>query len=416
MYAQHFRSATRSVSESAFDYLKGLFVSQKKNCQVIASEIKNKNYQALHHFLVNSKWNENDLVDKLAMNSANLLQSRFRQDDLCLLIDESARKKQGKKSAGVSHQYCGELGKNANCQVGVFAALNAGCITNIIAGKLYKPDEQSTKIDLALELIKHVVQDLSIPINWVGFDAFYGRDSKFLSALNKLNITYMADVPENLNIWLEPFQMRVPAKNGLRGRAPEKRKPNQDSISIKNYCKSLNRSDWQFIKIRHSSKGKLKAFFHRKNVFIIDPNTNKRMALTLLIRRDKNGDIKYTFTNTDASETLKRLAYMQCKRFFIEQSFKESKGELGMGQYQTRSEIGWHRHMIMCMLAMLFINQEKLRSFITEKIKISTQQLVKLINFISCSRISDAIDLIHEILSKRPPDKTSIKKLMYLRI
>lgn len=344
------------------------------------------------------------------------MQEAIGYDDLSLLIDECARKKQGKKSAGVSHQYCGELGKNANCQVGVFAALNAGSITNIVAAKLSLPEEKATKIDIALELIKHVVLNLSIPIKWVSFDAFYGRDSKFLSALNRLKLTFMADVPENLNIWLDAFQMRIPAKNGLRGRSPEKRKPNKAPIAIKNYCKSLKRSDWQMIKIRHSSKGKLKAYFHKKDVFIIDPVTNKRMALTLLIRKDKNGDIKYTFTNADSSESLQRLAYMQCKRYFIEQSFKESKGELGMGHYQTRKEIGWQRHMIMCMLAMLFVNQEKLRTFLSDEIKITTQQVVKLIKFISCSQIADSYTLITEIILKQPPDMVSVRNLMFLRI
>jgi SRSO17 transposase len=170
------------------------------------------------------------------------------------------------------------------------------------------------------------------------------------------------------------------------------------------------------LQISQTSKGKLKAFFHKKEVYIIDPATNKRMSLTLLIRRDRNGDIKYTFTNADSSESLQGLAYMQCKRYFIEQSFKESKGELGMGQYQTRNEVGWHRHMIMCMLAMLFISQEKLRTFFIDQLKITTQQLVKLIKFISCSQISDSYTLIAEIILKQPPGKASARNWMFLRI
>jgi SRSO17 transposase len=101
------------------------------------------------------------------------------QDDLQLIIDESGFAKKGKKSKGVARQYNGSAGKIDNCRVGVFAALNAGSITNLINAKLYTPKSGPSKIDHALDLINHTIDT----VKYVSFDAFYGRDLSLLATL-----------------------------------------------------------------------------------------------------------------------------------------------------------------------------------------------------------------------------------------
>ncbi|RFM30739.1 hypothetical protein DXN04_32000 [Chitinophaga silvisoli] len=77
---------------------------------------------------------------------------------------------------------------------------------------------EESKIDLAKEIIHPVGWKLKVKVRWVCFDAFHGRDSNFLCSLIKMRPPFVAYVPDNLHIWLEPFQMRVPVREpGKRG-------------------------------------------------------------------------------------------------------------------------------------------------------------------------------------------------------
>lgn len=133
----------------------------------------------------------------------------------------------------------------------------------------------------------------------------------------------------------------------------------------------MKKKDWSWMKIRHQSKGKqLFAWFHCREVYIFNPLTEKRQALQLLIGKDVDGTIKYSQCYKPGA-SIKELAYMQCKRFFIEKSFREGKKELGLNEYQTRSAQSWHKHMAMVMLAQLFLNNQKLLCY-DEKVWVTT--------------------------------------------
>ena len=166
--------------------------------------------QRLNHLINGSKWDELKLMDSIAHNFINLLSDNNLADDVSLLIDESGFTKKGKKSAGVKHQYNGQAGKLDNCQVGVFGALNAGSLTSIIKSILHIAHEGKTKIDLAKDIINHVVYHLKIIPKCINADAFYGRDTALLAYMQSKNLKFIFDVPEGHKIYLEPFQMRVP--------------------------------------------------------------------------------------------------------------------------------------------------------------------------------------------------------------
>jgi SRSO17 transposase len=153
------------------------------------------------------------------------------------------------------------------------------------------------------------------------------------------------DVPDTHRIWLKPFQMG-------------------------------GRKDWRTVVVRHQSRGKLKAKFHRRDVYLLNPLTGKRMKLILLIRKDPDGTIKYSLCHAPKYVRTRTLAYRQCKRYFAEQSFREGKMALGLNEYQTRSEPGWMRHMALCMLTQLFINTEKLRHKTRNRLKLSARDII----------------------------------------
>jgi len=383
----------------------------------MAEELQESNQQRLHHFITASKWGFKRVMDVVTLQFWQVLERQGLAEDTCLVIDEAGNPKKGRHSAGVQRQYCGQVGKVDNCQVGVFGALCGGSLVNLVQASLFGIAGKTTKIDLARSIIMHVIKELGIKVRWVCFDAFYGRDSTLLAGLIKNGIEFVADVPDSLQIWLEPFQMRIPVQNpGARGPKCKYPRPNKASVSIKKYAGGLQALAWKYITVRHQSGGKkLQAWFHCREVYILNPLTNKRQLLTLLIREDKDGTIKYSFCHCPGA-SLKELAYRQCKRYFVEKSFRDGKKELGLNEYQTRSEESYHKHMAMIMLAQLFINQEKIYHYEQEKLWMTTQDVIQsfksTLQFVKRS-LKVFLDYI---LAKQPPDKRLVKNLLYLRI
>ncbi|WPV67789.1 IS701 family transposase [Chitinophaga sp. LS1] len=411
----YFKSKTKDGTSNAASYLKGLMVSRRRNCQVMAEELQNTSQQCLHHFITIGKWCYSKLMDRITLDFWHLLQQSGLEDDTCLIIDESGNPKKGRLSAGVKRQYCGQIGKTENRQVGVFGALCGGSLVNLVQARLSLGSE-STKIDLAKEIIDHVVLFLKIKVKWVCFDAFYGRDANLLCNLIRIGLPFVADVPDSHKVWLEAFQMRVPVSvPGKRGRKSVYARPNRESISIRKYMSGLKKKDWTWMKVRHQSKGKkLFAWFHCREIYIFNPLTEKRQLLQLLIRKDIDGTIKYSLCYKPGA-SMKELAYMQCKRFFIEKSFREGKKELGLNEYQTRSAQSWHKHMAMIMLGQLFMNTQKLLCY-HEKVWVTTQDIILLIRSVLKLTLRSIRNIIDYILAKQPPDYRKLKKLLFIRI
>jgi SRSO17 transposase len=81
----------------------------------------------------------------------------------------------------------------------------------------------------------------------------------------------------------------------------------------------------------------------------------------LIVRRECGSPdtIKYSLSNAPAETSPERLAFMQGQRYWVERSFQDAKGDCGMADYQVRSWAGWHHHMAMVMIAMLFMAEER---------------------------------------------------------
>lgn len=383
----------------------------------MATQLDESNGQRLHHFLTSAKWSADKLMDWVTSSFFELLVSQHLQDDICLIIDETGNPKKGKKSAGVKRQYCGQLGKVDNCQVGVFGALCGGSLVNLVQAKLFDPGIKKSKIALAKEIINHVACELKLNPTWVAFDAFYGRDTALMADLIEKGLEFVADVPATASIWTEAFQMRIPkAKDGVRGRKPSHKKPTKEGQTINEYVVGLSEKDWKYITVRNQANGtQLKAWFHMKKVFIIDKNTNSKKELVLLIRSDADGTMKFSLCHCKEQD-LKKLAYRQSKRYFIEKSFREAKQELGLNEYQTRSSEGYHKHMSMVMLGQYFLNKEKIEYLRDEKMWLTTSEIIQTLKSTAGFMIRTIEKLLDEIIAKQPPDKRLIDKLLYLQI
>lgn len=399
-------SSAGLVSEK---YFNGLFLSEKKNCDKISQKV-DRHPQSLNHFISNSPWDYNKLFELIAAYFVKILPKQWK-NDLCLAIDESSFPKKGSSSVGVAHQYCGQLGKLSNCQVGVFASLICRDLYCLVFAMLFLPAKwcsnkaidipkpnraYKSKIDLAYEIISKIKSDLKIPFKWVCFDSFYGRDTNLLFALKKFRIIFVADVPKDTRIYLKKPELYVPVSKGGRGRKNTRMKVKGRSALVTTVSKRLKKTDYKEVELRKTRNGKaVKAMFYKCPAFILEKGNTQIMEVVLLIRKDNDGTIRYSITN-DIGQSLERLAYMQGQRYFIERSFQEAKQQLGMNEYQIRGYQGWHRHMAMVSLAMLFLQTEK-KEYINSNLIPSIPLLTKIIIELLPQKVISLKDLLDKI-------------------
>jgi SRSO17 transposase len=415
-YANHFQLKTREVSTQAQQYLCGLMQASRKNMERMAEVVPESDEQALQHFLSNSDWEERSVLDQLALEVDQLIGG---YDDTALLLDESGFTKKGKCSVGVARQYNGRLGKNDNCQVGVFAALNRGKRVTVIDKRLYLPTSWTddperceaagipkaartfkTKPELALEMVRYN-RRLGMRFQWVGMDGLYGNNPELLRSLDDDGEIFVADVHKNQRIYLEDPKPRIPKRKGNRGRRPTKAVTQSDPVEVANWAKEQEASHWQRKVLRDSTKGQLIVQVLHQEVWLWDGKEEEARRWRLIIRREcaDHDEIKYSISNAPASITKHRLAKMQGQRYWIERSFQDGKSEAGMGHYQARGWKSWNHHMALVMMAMLFMLKERMMQ--TEKTPL-----------LSCS---DITTLLAHFLPRRDIQSNEVIRQMEVR-
>lgn len=356
--------------------------SQLRNIEQICEDTSS-NYHQMQHFITESNWEARDVINQAAITVSNVLPKRKLTG---LIIDESGWVKKGYKSVGVGWQYCGNVGKVSNSQVAVFACLSNGDFASLVDGRLYLPKdwcddpkrcdeagipEQNrsfkTKLDLAVDIIDQQIEN-GICFDFIGADGYYGNDVNFASQIEDRGYLYMLDVHSDQKIYIEEPELIIPERKGNRGRKPTRLTTDIESIRLDAYIQSLQKNDWQTIKVRNTTKGKLIGQYHISRVFVW--NTDKRCieSRNLVIRKIRTGksrvEVKYSFTNANLRQyTPEALAYMQAQRFFVEHSIKESKSILGLDQFQTRKWLAWQHQLALNFMVSSFILKEKILNF-----------------------------------------------------
>lgn len=333
------------------------------------------NGQNLHHLLTSSPWSYSVLMGLIVNRCIKLL--RTQRERIYILLDEVGYRKKGKRSACVGQQYLGCIGKSDNGQVAVTTALSAGdfyCPTEI---ELFMPKDwdndaerraragipnskkHESKTVMGLRMIKKLYKKLSTDVECVVFDALYGINVDLLRQLMVLRIPFVGDVRENQSIYLSEPAWKVPSYSG-RGRRFTKEHPNKKLIQVRNYLKKLTSNDFTLLTIRNGTKGVLQARYHMRKVWVVHHPSKSFLALHLLIRKDADGTVKYSLGFFNDKITMKRMAKAQGQRVFVERIFEEGKNITGMGDYQTRSWTGFHRHAALSSLALLFLMEQKI--------------------------------------------------------
>ena len=175
---------------------------------------------SMQRFLTDSPWDDAAIIGRLQ----EYLGSRLGHPEAVWVLDGSDFPKQGRKSVGVARQYCGRLGKVANCQAGMFLAYVSPLGRALVDKGLYLPESWTSdkdrcaaagvpeqrqgyrsKTQLALELLERALELGHLKAGWVAADDAFGMSPSFREGLAALGMRYVLDVPGGTTVWpLEP--------------------------------------------------------------------------------------------------------------------------------------------------------------------------------------------------------------------
>jgi SRSO17 transposase len=305
--------------------------------------------------------------------------------DGVLIFDESGMVKKGNESAGVAKQYCGNIGKVENCQVGVFVSYATRHGYCLLGARLYVPeiwfsDEYAerrkrcrfpanltfkTKPEIAAEMLDEIVRSGKIPFRYVAADSVYGNNPGFRNAVEAIpDVTYMVSMPGNTQCWLRrPVTETKHYKHGKEQKSKLVLKTSEkEPITFEEYAKGLNPFFWYRRKVSEGTKGPIEYEFAKRQIVLARDGLPEENVWLIIRRTLGNNPIySYYISNAMVSTRLKVFVWLSGIRWAIEQCFEEAKTELGMDHYEVRKWPGWIHHMITCMLAHFFLWHIKVR-------------------------------------------------------
>jgi len=367
-FAHYFATKTRTMAHRAKQYLQGQLQYERWGNMVQFEKIvPDSDHQSLQHFASNSPWEDEPILADVCKTVSDRIGN---PEHGSIHIDESGLPKQGDDSVGVARQYCGRLGKVDNCQMGVYLGYTANNYRMLLDKRLYLPQEWSsdkerrekcgvpeaiefqTKAQLGLELIRKA-QERSIPFAWIGMDSHYGQQEWLLAELESQKFLYIADIPCDTRVWLQLPRTGIPQRKGDHGRKPTKLQADSQPIGV---CQiASEQSQWTRMYIRDTERGQLWSWLAFLRVYPVR-NELPGPETWLILRKDEGENkTKYQFCNAPSDTPFERLAEMSHSRYWMERAIQDAKGEAGLADYELRSWRGWHHHMTMTILAMLFL-------------------------------------------------------------
>jgi SRSO17 transposase len=367
------------AQDHAYTYVKGLMVCpERKSIEPIALNVGDGQVSALQKFINIAPWDHGDVQAELQAVFADELVPTAAKSPIGVVgvVDESGFAKKGQHSAGVARQHNGRLGKEDNCQVGVFLVGVTPGGSALLDHQLYLPEAWcepgkaaerrrqkvhipesvlfGTKPEIAAGLIRQTAALGIVALDWITADEEYGKNGGFLDEVEQLELRYVVEVPVNTTVWTEDPASCVPPYAG-RGQPPKR--PTREAVrSAAAVGAGLPAGCWSRLQVRDGAKGPLAFEFAAVRAWAVR-HRRPGPPIWLLIRRslEEEPEIKYYVSNAEAETPLGVLAGVACTRHEVEDYFEDAKSYLGMAQYETRSYVGWHHHMSLVAMAHLFI-------------------------------------------------------------
>lgn len=371
------------------DYCTGLMLSgERKSVEPMAARVSptqvSSAHQSLHHFVADADWSDAALMARVR---DWVLPRMSRQEPIeAWILDDTGYPKKGKHSVGVARQYCGQIGKQDNCQVAVTLSVANELASLPIAYRLYLPKDWAmdakrrkkarvpkearfaTKGAIALSQIAQAIAD-GVPQGVVLADAGYGTDSKFRQRLSDLGLRYAVGVISTTSVWPEGKGPLAPKAWSGKGRRPTllRRDAKHKPVSVSALARSLPQQQWRHVTWRQGTEGELSSRFARLRVRPAHHDYWRARPWPeqwLLIEwpSDAPEPTKYWLSTLSEDISMAELVRIAKLRWRIERDYQELKQELGLGHFEGRGWRGFHHHATLCIAAYGFLVAQRAQS------------------------------------------------------
>jgi len=359
-------------------FVQGLLAGgERRNVENIAEVVNGGVVRTMQKFIAQGIWDDTLVLAELRRHVAENL----GDEDAVLNFDETGFPKKGTKSVGVKRQYAGTMGRIDNCQIGVFANYCSRHGHTLVDRRLFLPEEWAmdaerrdasgvpaavvfrTKPALAAEMIQDAVA-AGIPFRWVGGDSVYGDSPTFVQMIRALGKWYVLDSSADAHVWTQVPRLRPVQKNGRHPGRPRKLpKATRKPIAVVEAVAALPASAWRRVTVAEGSQGPRIYEYAELQVWFSEDRCPAGESERLLVRRSvgQTADVKYQRSNAPSNIPITRLAAVSGCRWTVEQDFQAGKGECGLDEYETRGWIGWHHHTALSLLAMFFLELQRVR-------------------------------------------------------
>lgn len=370
------------------DYSRGLMLPiERKSVEPLAAHIDPRHvsakHQSLHHMVADSEWSD---VAVLGRVRDWVVSGLGHKSKFYWIVDDTGFPKKGTHSVGVARQYCGQLGKQDNCQVAVSLSLATEHGSVPIDWRLYLPKEWAkdrrrrkkagvpgeltfqTKPEIALGQIR-AAKAAGVLIGIVLADAGYGNETAWREALDEMGLEYCVGVQSVTTVWAagtEPVPPKAKNKIG-RPRTRWQRVTGSTPLSVKGLAETLTPQRWRTVDWREGTNEKLSSRFaalrvraaHRDNEGLRAPRAQQWLLIEWPV--DQAEPTKYWLSTLPADTTLVDLVKTAKMRWRIERDYQELKQEFGLSHYEGRGWRGFHHHATLCIAAYGFLLVDRLK-------------------------------------------------------
>lgn len=353
-------------------YLRGLLgPGERKSMTRICDQVAPGEDDQINNFIAVAPWDIEAVQRVLARVADGLVGGA----DSHLIVDDVGWPKKGERSVGVARQYCGAVGKVANCQVAVSLTLARAEVPVPIALRLYLP--QAWANDPKRRQAAGVPKSVQFEPKWrialgeirkaraagVRFgdvlgDAEYGKSAEFRAGLDDLALEWA--------VGIEPQQkLYGPAAAG-RGQRVRGLTFAREAIAAQTLIGRLEATAWRRISWRVGTKGKLSCRWAAVRVLVADGDAiapGVRLPgreVWLVCEWRQTGEKKYYFSSLGRRASRRRLAGQIKGRWACEQGHQQMKEELGLDHFEGRGWLGLHHHLLLTMMALAFLQSLRL--------------------------------------------------------
>ena len=364
------------------DYCTGLMLpSARKSVEpmaaVTAPARTAAQHQSLLHFVGQAGWSDEKVLAKVC---ETVLPSMCRHGPIeAWIIDDPGFPKKGKHSVGVARQYCGQLGKQDNCQAAVSLSIANRHASLPVRYRLYLPQDWAgdaarrhkagvpeeivfqTKPEIALEQLRWACE-AGLSRGVVLLDAGYGNHTGLRTQIGALELTYVAGILSSTTVWAPGTKPLPPKRWSGQGRPPTRprRSTTHKPVSVKQLALELPRRAWRTISWREGTAEQLTQRFARLRVRAAHRNeSHDEEWLLIEWPQGEKEPTKYWLSTLAKGIAFERLVDLAKLRWRIERDYQELKQELGLGHFEGRGWRGFHHHATLCIAAYGFLISER---------------------------------------------------------